>query len=95
MTWLSPRTASPKSLWLMLYWLKISFIRRTTSSVFKWEKWSNWKHCYCYLLEIMSLLLLLTGKIVIGISLFDFYLLLCDRGKNRFHLHGSHAVMAV
>ena len=36
--WLSPSTASPNSRWEMEYCERISFIRLTVSSVFRWEK---------------------------------------------------------
>ena len=34
--WESPNTASPKSLWLMLYWLSSSFVFLVRSSVLRW-----------------------------------------------------------
>ena len=39
--WERPNTASPNSLWLMLYWDRISLIRLVRSSELRWEYWSN------------------------------------------------------
>ena len=39
--WDRPSTASPNSLWLMLYCDRISLMRRVRSSELRWAYWSN------------------------------------------------------